>query len=68
MSTMTLRRNLESETLHLPGLRSLVGHSVEIVVRDSQPMPGFDADQSALLQKVDELYQRHRNIVPGRID
>lgn len=58
MSTITLRRNLESETLHLPELKSMVGHSVEIVVRDSQPVPGFDADRSALLQTVDEMCQR----------
>ena len=58
MSTITFRRNLDSETLHVPELRSMVGHSVEIIVRDSQPVPGFDADRSALLQKVDELYQQ----------
>ena len=58
MSTITFRRNLDSETLHVPELRSMVGHSVEIIVRDSQPVPGFDADRSALLQKVDELSQQ----------
>lgn len=58
MSTITLRRSLESETLHLPELRSLVGHSVEIIVRDSQPLPGFDGDRSALLQAIDEIYQQ----------
>jgi hypothetical protein len=60
MSTITLRRNLESETLHLPELKSMVGHNVEIVVRDSQPVPGFDASRSMLLQKIDEISQRCR--------
>lgn len=36
----------------------MVGHNVEIVVRDSEPVPGFDADRSALLQTVDEMCRR----------
>lgn len=57
MSTITLTRNLESETLHLPELRSLVGHRVEIVVRDSEPSPEFDAARLDLLKALDELCQ-----------
>jgi len=58
MSTITFTRNLESETLHLPELRSLVGHRVEIVVRDSEPSPEFEAARSVLLKTLDEIGQR----------
>ena len=61
MSTITLTRNLESETLHLPELRSLVGHRVQIVVRDSEPSPEFDAARRVLLTALDELCQRCGN-------
>ena len=35
MPMITLTKNLESETLHLPELRPFVGHRVEITVRES---------------------------------
>ena len=57
MSTITLTRNLESDTLYLPELLPLVGHRVEIVVRDSEPSPGFDAALVNLLKTLDETCQ-----------
>lgn len=58
MPTITLTRNLESETLHLPELRPFVGHRVEIVVRDSEPSQELDAARIALLKTLQETCQR----------
>jgi hypothetical protein len=38
MNAIRIRRKLESETLHLPELKPLVGKNVEIVVKE-QPTP-----------------------------
>ncbi|MEX0819229.1 MAG: hypothetical protein WD070_06540 [Pirellulaceae bacterium] len=57
MPTITLVRNLESETLHLPELRPFVGHRVEIVVRDSEPSQELDAARIALLKTLEETCQ-----------
>lgn len=51
---ITVTRNLDSDTLHLPELRSLVGHRVEIVIRDSEPTPGFTAARLTLLKTMEE--------------
>jgi hypothetical protein len=32
-----IKRHLDSETLHLPEIRELVGHDVEIVVSEVEP-------------------------------
>lgn len=37
MSAIRILKHLDSETLHLPELRSLVGKDVEIVVKESTP-------------------------------
>lgn len=37
MATITIRRTLDSETLHLPELRPMLGKTVEIVVREDKP-------------------------------
>jgi hypothetical protein len=58
MPTITLTRNLESETLHLPELRPFVGHRVEIVVRESEPSQELDAARIALLKTLQETCQR----------
>jgi hypothetical protein len=34
MSAIRIRRHLDSETLHLPELRGMIGRDVEIIVRD----------------------------------
>ena len=63
MSTITLTRNLESETLHLPELRPFVGHRVEIVVRESDQSDDADAARRAAMESLDEIWQRcqHEN-------
>ena len=38
-TTVRIRRHLDSETVHLPEARELVGRDVEIVVRELQPTP-----------------------------
>lgn len=39
-TTLRIRRRLDSVTLHLPELEALMGHDVEIVVRDAgSPLP-----------------------------
>ena len=60
MTTITLTKNLESDTLYLPELLPFVGHRVEIVVRDSEPSPGLDAARIALLKTLEELFQRNQ--------
>ena len=60
MPTITLTRNLDSETLHLPELRSLVGHRVEIVVRDSDPSPQYDAARADAFQSLREAFEQSR--------
>ena len=34
MNAIRIRRHLDSETLHLPELRGMIGRDVEIIVRD----------------------------------
>ncbi len=58
MPSITLTRNLESETLHLPELRPFVGHRVEIVVRESEPSQELDQARTALLAPLCETWQR----------
>ncbi|MGH7193447.1 MAG: hypothetical protein ACREJM_07920, partial [Candidatus Saccharimonadales bacterium] len=55
--TVRIHRKLESETLHLPELRPLIGKDVEIIVieeLDSRITPGT-GDWDAAMQAVDEL-------------
>ena len=52
MAAIRIRRKLESETLHLPELKPLIGHEVEIIVRDesiSQAGPPGRSDWDAVL-------------------
>ena len=39
MSTIRIRKKLESETLHLPELRALLGKNVEIIVTEASAVP-----------------------------
>jgi hypothetical protein len=57
MSVVRIRRKLESETLHLPELKPLLGKTVEIIVQEEtagQAGPGTGAWDAAL-QAVREL-------------
>src|SRR4051794_6638115 len=38
--TIRVRKKIESETLHLPELRDLIGKVVDITVEEEQPSPG----------------------------
>jgi hypothetical protein len=37
MATIIIRKRIDSETLHLPELKPLIGKTVEIVVREERP-------------------------------
>jgi hypothetical protein len=37
MNTIRITRRLDSDTLHLPELKPLIGKSVEIIVQEAQP-------------------------------
>ena len=58
MSSITLSKQIDSDTLHLPELLPFVGHRVEIVVRDSEPTLESDATAIALRNSLHETYQR----------
>ena len=58
MSSITLTKQIDSDTLHLPELLPFVGHRVEIVVRDSEPSLENDAAGLALRNALNETYQR----------
>ena len=58
MSTVRICRTIDSETLHLPELKDLIGKKVEIIIRDelAEPLitPGT-RDWSALEKAAEEL-------------
>ena len=57
MNPVRIRRKLESETLHLPELRPLIGKNVEIIVQEEETpaiLPGT-GDWQAALQAAREL-------------
>jgi len=58
MSSITLSKQIDSDTLHLPELLPFVGHRVEIVVRDSEPSLELDAARIVLRSSLLETYQR----------
>ena len=43
MSTIRVRRTLDSDTLHLPELRPLIGRTVDIVVEEAAADPAAEA-------------------------
>jgi hypothetical protein len=56
MSTIVIHRRIDSETLHLPELRPLIGKTVEIVVREEPTAAvGKAADWDAAMQAAREL-------------
>lgn len=57
MNALRIRRKLDSETLHLPELKPLIGKTVEIIVLDETGpaiLPG-NGDWDAAMQAVAEL-------------
>ncbi len=65
MNAVRFRRKLESETLHLPELKPLIGKHVEIIVLEEtapQIMPGT-GDWDAAMKDVEELEDYDFNAV-----
>jgi hypothetical protein len=56
MSTIVIHRRIDSETLHLPEIRPLIGKTVEIVVREEPTAAvGKTAEWDAAMQAAREL-------------
>ena len=55
MNAVTIRMKIESETLHLPELKPLIGKAVEIVVREEPVTAASVADWDAAMQAAREL-------------
>lgn len=56
MNAIRIRKTLDSETLHLPELRPLLGRSVEIIVLEDDPtVSGGTGDWEAAARAVAEL-------------
>ena len=56
MNAIRIRKTLDSETLHLPGLKSLLGREVEIIVlEDGPPARQGTGDWDAAARAVAEL-------------
>jgi hypothetical protein len=58
MNTVHIRRKLESETLHLPELKPLIGKVVEITVVEQSAAPATEpgsGDWDAAMKAVEEL-------------
>lgn len=47
-NVVRIQRHLDSETIHLPELRELVGHDVEIVVREIETSEPISLKDSVL--------------------
>jgi hypothetical protein len=58
MIAIRIRKKIDSETLHIPELRPLIGHEVEIIVLEDQPSSSVDRVDPQAFWKgktVDEL-------------
>jgi hypothetical protein len=58
MNAVRIRRKLDSETLHLPELKPLLGKTVEIIVLEDEARPTIQpgtGDWDAAMQAVAEL-------------
>ncbi len=60
MSSITFSKQIESDMLHLPELLPFVGHRVEIVVHDSEAPAELANARFALLNTLQETYQRYQ--------
>lgn len=47
MNAIHIRRTLDSEVLHIPELKPLIGKTVEIVIREEQPKHATEAEWDA---------------------
>jgi hypothetical protein len=57
MNAIRIRRKIDSETLHIPELRPMIGHEVEIIVLEDRPSSVDQVDPQAFWKgkTVDEL-------------
>ena len=67
MTTVRLRRKLESETLHLPELKPLIGKTVQIIVVEepATPASGQRLTKSTTDNTDNTDKDRHKNKVTG---
>jgi hypothetical protein len=63
METIRIRKRLDSETLHLPELRPLIGRDVEIVVTERSNGSAPDADSG--IRSILDLAQRASAQIPA---
>ena len=66
MGAIRVRTRIDSDTLHLPQLRSLVGHTVEIIVVDQDAIGDGGAFWNA--QTVDDLAKQQGVVGPTPLD
>ena len=66
MKTIRVRRKLDSETLHLPELRPLLGKEVEIIVHEEGAAPTPGADEFWNPPSLEELARRQGVKHPAR--
>ena len=66
MSAIRIRRTLDSDTLHLPELRPLIGRTVEIVVEEAPADPAAEAARVRAL--LDEIARNRYPLAPGTPD
>ena len=58
MNAIRIRKKIDSETLHLPELKALVGRTVEIIVLEEEPCPNVGSgtgDWDAAMKAVASL-------------
>ena len=67
MTAIRIVKKIESDTLHLPELKALVGREVEILIQDAPHPPATMADWDAYFAKYGpdteldpEIYKRQR--------
>jgi hypothetical protein len=60
METIRIRKRLDSETLHLPELRPLIGREVEIVISEcvSESVPAPDSGAESILEMAQRITAR----------
>ena len=57
MNAIRIRKTIDSETIHIPELRPMIGHEVEIIVLEDRPSSVDQVDPQAFWKgkTVDEL-------------
>ncbi len=57
MNAIRIRKKIDSETIHIPELRPMIGHEVEIIVLEDRPSSLGEIDPQAFWKgkSVDEL-------------